>query len=96
MDPRLCEIPPYSIGNSTPIRRFNDLQIQASIERAVRDAEASGKFKHVAAVAHYDIDGKSLTLSVVAKAGEHVTIVAAAYKPYNGPWEGEAAVRFAL
>lgn len=92
MDPRLYEIPAEVYGTSRPIRRFVDSGIQASIERAVAQA---GDFEHVAVVAHYDTD-KTVTLSAVAKMGEHVTIVVAGYKADNKPWAGEAAVRFAL
>lgn len=92
MDPRLYEIPAEVYGTPKPIRRFVDSGIQASIERAVAQA---GDFEHVAVVAHLDAD-KAVTLSAVVKMGEHVSIVAAGFKASGKPWEGEAAVRFAL
>lgn len=89
MDSRLYEIPADVYGTPTPLRRFNDLGIQAQIDRAVAQA---GEFEHVAAVVHYDIDGKTLTTSLVAKAGEQVTVCVAGYKAPGAGWQGEVAV----
>lgn len=89
MDPRLHEIPAYVYGTPSPLRRFNDLGIQAQIDRAVAQA---GDFERAAAVVHYDIDGKTLTTSLVLKAGAHFTVAVAAYKAPNADWQGEAGV----
>ena len=89
MDPRLFEIPPYAMGNSSPIRKFNDSNIQAQIDRAV----ANIGDKNGAVVAHLDPD-RNFVLSVVAKKGEHWTVVAAGYRAASGKWSGEAAVSY--
>ena len=44
-------------------------------------------------IAHADGDGASLT--VVAKMGEHWSIVAPCYRSWDGKLEGEVAVRYA-
>lgn len=89
MDSRLIEIPAYAIGNQTPIRRFADSQLQESIDRAVSGLGD----KHGTVIAHADGDGASLT--VVAKMGEHWSIVAPCYRSWDGKLEGEVAVRYA-
>lgn len=93
MDPRLHEIPAYVYGTPSPLRRFNDLGIQAQIDRAVAQA---GDFEHIAAVAHYDIDGKTLTTSLVARAGAHFTVAAACLKAPGSGWQGEVGVVFKI
>lgn len=68
-------------GAPTPeykVRVFADDGLQAAIDRAIARSDA----KHGAVVAH--TDGKGVSLSVVAKKGDHWTVAAAAFKPYNG------------
>ena len=60
------------------VRVFADEGLQAAIDRAVARSDA----KHGAVVAH--ADGSGASLSIVAKKGDHWTVTAAAFKPYNG------------
>lgn len=60
------------------VRVFADDGLQAAIDRAIARSDA----KHGAVVAH--ADGKGASLSIVARKGDHWTVAAAAFKPYNG------------
>lgn len=69
------------------IRKFSDAALQAQIDKVLAQLPPDRK---LAAVAHADGDGVSLSL--VAKLGDEWSIAAAAYKPYNGKLSAEAEV----
>lgn len=86
----LAEVLPQESPGIVEIRKFSDASIQGAIDRAIAalPPDATGTV-----VAHANTHGASL--SVLAKLpGGHWSIVAAAYKPYDGPMEAGAAVRF--
>lgn len=87
MDTGLVETLPTP--DSRPIRKFADSGVQAAIDAAIATLPPGA---HVAAVAHAYGDGAAV--SIVARVGAHWSVAAAAYKPWHGPLEAEAAVRW--
>jgi hypothetical protein len=71
------------------IRRFDDEHIQAAIDRALAGLPAD---KKIAAVAHADLNG--ISLSIVTRLGADWSVAAACYKPYSGKLSAEAEVRW--
>ena len=76
-------------GGAAEIRKFGDAQINAWIDKALLQVPED---KTGMVVAHATQDGAAL--SVVGRIGDGWTVVAAAYKPFHGPLELEAAVRY--
>ncbi len=78
---------PLQVVETNGIRRFNDGGLQRAIDRALKAKAAD---KKVAAVAHADLEGASVSLLV--KLGDTWSISAGAYKPWNGSPTAEATV----
>lgn len=55
-----------------------------------------GNDKTVAAIAHADLVGASLSIVARVPGTDKVTIMAAAYKEWKGELKAEAEVRFAI
>jgi len=72
MDPRLVQ--------RDGIRMFSDASIQEAIDRALAIKPPDGQ---VAAVAH--VDGTGASVSLVVKVKDQWSVAAAAYKAYNQP-----------
>lgn len=72
------------------IRKFADSGIQGAIDKALAGLPDG----HTGAVVAY-ANTKGASLAVVAKLGEHWSVVGVLDKPVNGQLSAEAAVRFA-
>lgn len=72
------------------IRRFDNVAIQAAVDRALA---ALPEGKQAAVVAHGDLQG-NLSLSIAFKLGDKWSITGACIKEYNKPIKGEAQVVF--
>lgn len=70
------------------IRVFSNERLQSSIQKALSAIPTDKK-----AAVLYHMDGNGFTLSAVARTSNgDWTIMAAGFKPYNGPISAEAAV----
>ncbi len=78
---------PLQVVETDGIRRFDNGGLQRAIDRAIKAKAADHK---VAAVAHADMEGASVSLLV--KLGDAWSISAGAYKPWNGSLTAEAQV----
>lgn len=74
-----------------PIRRFLNSDIQKTIDDAMAQLPAD---KRIAAIAHADLDGASV--SIVARLGVQWTVAAGAFKKYKGAMGAEAIVRWSI
>lgn len=83
----------YSLPSGQQIRAFSDPQLQNAIEKAM---STLGPDQHVASIAHFDLNGASLSIVAKVPGTDKVTIMAAAYKEWKGDLKAEAEVRFAL
>ena len=72
-----------------PLRRFAESKLQESITAALAGVEP-GKTGAVVAF----VDQKSVGLATVAKLGPGWSVVMVGRKPFDGPIEAEAAVKF--
>jgi hypothetical protein len=77
------------ILKDSPIRRFADSHLQESIDKAIAGIPPD---RHGAVIAH--VDGEGVSLTTVARLGEHWSVVMTARDPWKGKLEGEAAVKF--
>jgi hypothetical protein len=69
------------------IRTFSDANIQKAIDQALTKLPSGHT---VAAVAHADLNGASVSL--VVKLGDKWSVMAGAYQPYKGKLSAEAEV----
>lgn len=76
--------------NLTGIQVFSDAKIQEAVDRALSSVPDG---KTGAVVAYVNTEGASL--AVVAKLGDHWSVVGALEKDYTKPLSAEAEVRFA-
>lgn len=71
------------------VRKFADANVQAAVDRALAAVPAG---KSGAVVAYANLQGASL--AVMARIGDHWSVVAAAYKPFGGALAAEAETRW--
>ena len=81
-------VPPKVIELPNKVRVFSDAKIQNAVAGVLANLTPD---KHVAAVAHADGDGFSVSIAARTSDGKW-TIMAGAYKPYSGSITAEAAV----
>lgn len=79
---------PLPVTETDGIRRFDDVNIQRAVERALA---AMPDGKRFAIVAHADLSG-GVSLSAVTKLGGDWSVAVSAFKPYSGPIVAEAEV----
>jgi hypothetical protein len=87
LSPRLIEVPNPDPMLPTKLRRFADPIIQSQIDGVIDRMKPEST---VAAVAH--ADGSGASLSLVYRAGRHLSVMAGAYKPWHGKLGAEGEI----